>query len=125
MRLVVSEPMRASAGMLEIAVERDGGTGSISLAGELDRSQAGRLEEHLQQLVRDRPIENLILDMEGLRSIDPEGLNVIRSAWLDGSRSGIEMLVRASTDVRLALEQSGLDQVLPVVYICPDQRVAW
>jgi anti-anti-sigma factor len=111
--------------MLEIAVRQDGGTGSVSLAGQLDGSQAPRLEQQLEQLVRGRTIDNLILDMEGLHSIDPEGLNVIRSAWLSGSRSGIEMLVRASTDVRFALEQSGLDRVLPVVYICPDQPVAW
>ena len=112
--------------MLEIAVERYGDTGSMSLIGELDRSQSERFEQQLLELERERTVRNLTLDMQRLRSIDPAGLKVIRSAWERAGQSGVDaILVRASSEVRFALEESGLDRVLPVIYECPDGRATW
>jgi stage II sporulation protein AA (anti-sigma F factor antagonist) len=112
--------------MLEIAVERHGDTGSISLIGELEQSQSERFEEHLLGLAQERAVRNLILDMQGLRSIDSAGLNVIRAAWASAGQSGVDaILVRASPHVRFALQESGLDRVLPVVYECPDGPAYW
>ena len=112
--------------MLEIAVERYGDTGSMSLAGELDRSQAEMFEAELRGLTQEGAVRSLTLDMQDLRSIDAAGLNVIRTAWESAGQSGLEaILVRASAEVRFALEESGLDRVLPVIYECPDAAANW
>src|SRR4029453_9947220 len=117
--VVLSESSPAS--ILEISVERYGDTGSMSLTGELDRTQSDRFEQQLLGLARERDVRNLTLDMQGLTSIDPAGLNAIRVVWADASQSGVDaILFRASSEVRFALEESGLDRVLPVVYECPD-----
>jgi anti-anti-sigma regulatory factor len=64
--------------------------------------------------------------MQGLRSIDPAGLDVIRTTWASAGQCGVDViLVRASAEVRFALEESGLDRVLPVVYECPDGPASW
>jgi anti-anti-sigma factor len=112
---------QAEASALEIAVERYGDTGSMSLAGELDQSQTERFAEQLRGLTEESAVRNLTLDLQDLRSIDPAGLSVIRAAWEAADQSGVEaILVRASSDLRFALEESGLDRVLPVIYECPD-----
>ena len=108
--------------MLEIAVERNGDTGSMSLTGELRPlpERAVRAASSTGS-PRRRSVRSLTLDMQGLRSIDPAGLDVIRTAWESAGQSGVDaILVRASSEVRFALEESGLDRVLPVIYECPD-----
>lgn len=112
--------------MLEIAVERYGDTGSMSLIGELEGSESERFEQQLRGLAQDSSVRNLTLDMKDLRSIDSAGLDVIRTAWESASQSGVEaILVHASSEVRFALEESGLDRVLPVIYECPEAPVSW
>jgi anti-anti-sigma factor len=124
--VVISEHGHANGSILEIAVERYGDTGSIALVGELDGSQSEQFDQQLQGLAHDEAVCNLILDMQGLRSIDTAGLEVIRSAWGAATESGVQtILVRASSDVRFAFEESGLDRVLPVVYECPDAPASW
>jgi anti-anti-sigma factor len=113
---------QAEASALEIGVERYGDTGSMSLAGELDQSQTERFAEQLRGLTQESAVRNLTLDLQDLRSIDPAGLGVIRAVWEAADQSGVEaILVRASSDLRFALEESGLDRVLPVIYECPDR----
>ena len=83
--------------------------------------QLANLAEQLHGLTQESAVRNLTLDMQDLRSIDPAGLSVIRAAWEAADQSGVEaILVRASSDLRFALEESGLDRVLPVIYECPD-----
>lgn len=123
---MISEARQANGSILEIAVDRQGDTGSMSLTGELDRSQSERFEQQLQGLAQESDVRNLTLDMQGLRSIDSAGLDVIRTAWASARQSGVDViLVRASSEVRFALEESGLDQVLPVIYECPDGPASW
>jgi anti-anti-sigma factor len=123
---VVSNGSHPDASVLEIAVERYGDTGSMLLTGELDRSQTERFEEQLRGLTEEQAVRNLTLDMQDLRSIDPAGVNVIRTAWESAGQTGVEViLVRASSEVRFALEESGLDRVLPVIYECPDAPAGW
>lgn len=98
----------------------------MSLTGELDRAQSEKFEQQLLGLACERDVRNLTLDLQGLRSIDPAGLDVIRAAWASAGKSGVDaILVRASAEVRFALEESGLDRVLPVVYECPDGPQSW
>jgi anti-anti-sigma factor len=111
---------------LEIAVEQNGDTGSMALAGDLDRSQAELFEARLRGLTQESAVRSLTLDLQHLRSIDAAGLDVIRTAWESAGQSGLEaILVRASAEVRFALEESGLDRVLPVIYECPDAPARW
>jgi anti-anti-sigma factor len=98
----------------------------MSLTGELDRAQSDRFEQQLLGLAREQGVRNLTLDLQALRSIDPAGLDAIRAAWASASQTGVDaILVRASSEVRFAFEQSGLDRVLPVVYECPDGPPNW
>jgi len=119
--VVLSNGNQAHASELEIAVQRYGDTGSMSLTGDLDEAQTEIFAARLGELIQESTIRNLTLDMQDLRSIDPAGLNVIRSVWEAADHSGVEaILLRASYELRFALEESGLDRVLPVVYECPD-----
>jgi anti-anti-sigma factor len=119
--VVVFNGNQAQASELEIAIDRYGDTGSMALTGDLDGSQAEIFAARLGELIQESAVRNLTLDMQDLRSIDPAGLNVIRSVWEAADHSGVDaILLRASYDLRLALEESGLDRVLPVVYECPD-----
>jgi anti-anti-sigma factor len=98
----------------------------MSLTGDLDRAQSDRFEQQLLGLAREQGVRNLTLDLQGLRSIDPAGLDVIRTAWASAAKTEVDaILVRASSEVRFALEESGLDRVLPVVYECPDGPQSW
>jgi anti-anti-sigma factor len=124
LNVVITESAQVE-GVLEIAVERTGDTGSISLKGALQEPDAERLEEHLLGLSGDETIRSLILDVKGLHTIDPAGLDVIRSAWVTAQKGLDAFLVRASSDVRFAFEQSGLDRVLPVVYECSAGADRW
>jgi anti-anti-sigma factor len=121
LELVVFSGNQAQASELEIAVQRYGDTGSMSLTGALDDSQTEVFAARLRELIQESAVRNLTLDMQDLRSIDPAGLNVIRSVWEAADHGGVEaILLRASYELRFALEESGLDRVLPVVYECPD-----
>jgi anti-anti-sigma factor len=119
-------PESSQVPILEISVERNGDLGSISLIGELDRSQSERFAQELRRLAAEQAISSLTLDIKGLRSIDPAGLDVIRTAWASAGQTGVDaILVRASSEVRFALEESGLDRELPVIYECPDGPSSW
>jgi anti-anti-sigma factor len=124
--VVSSRSGQTNGSVLDIAIERSGDTGSICLSGQLDRSESERFEQQLRGLASEQAVRNLTLDMQELRSIDSSGLDVIRMAWASADQTGVDaILVRASSEVRLALEQSGLDRVLPVVYECPDGPADW
>jgi anti-anti-sigma factor len=124
--LVISERVQSNGSILEIAVERQGDTGSLVLTGECGHAHSGKLDQQLRSLAQDEAVSILVLDMQGLRSIDTAGLEVIRSAWAATSESGVPtILVRASSQVRFALEESGLDRLLPVIYECPDAPTSW
>src|SRR5436305_12712036 len=75
----------------------------ISVSGELDMSNAGKLEATVESIVADRP-DRLIFDLSGLRFMDSAGIAVLLSAA--GKVAAIE-LRDPSPPVRRVVELTG------------------
>ena len=82
----------------------------IAVSGELDMSNAARLEATVEAAVADKP-DRLIFDLSGLRFMDSAGIAVLLSAA--GRVATIE-LRDPSPPVRRVVELTGLEGVLSV-----------
>ena len=82
----------------------------IAVSGELDMSNASRLEEAVDAAVAAGP-EKLVFDLSGLRFMDSAGIAVLLRAA--GKVAAIE-LREPSPPVRRVLELTGLESVLSV-----------
>ena len=56
--------------------ERDGATLCLTLAGDLDRGQIGRVERALEA-TRDKSVEHVVFDLRALTFLDSAGLRTI------------------------------------------------
>ena len=112
---------RARNGWIEVALERDGDTCSILLSGELDASSAEGAGEKVRGMIDGQTLGSLVFDFCGLTGIDAAGLLGLRSTWESAREQGLKViLVRARLEAREAFESSGLDRLLPVVYVRTD-----
>jgi anti-sigma B factor antagonist len=82
----------------------------IAVSGELDMSNAARLEATIEAVVAAKP-DRLIFDLSGLRFMDSAGIAVLLGAA--GKVTSIE-LRDPSPPVRRVVELTGLESVLSV-----------
>ena len=82
----------------------------IAVSGELDMSNANRLEEVVEDAVAAGP-EKLIFDLRGLRFMDSAGIAVLLRA---AGKVAVIELREPSPPVRRVLELTGLEGVLSV-----------
>ena len=82
----------------------------VTLAGELDTSNAASLEATIAATVAERP-ERLIFDLSGLRFIDSAGIAVLVGAT---AKVNTVQLRDPSQVVRRVIELTGLSGVLPI-----------
>jgi anti-anti-sigma factor len=94
---------------IEIAVSADG-VGVISVAGELDSSNADTLGDAVAALVADRR-ERLVFDLAGLRFMDSAGIAVLIVAAADVE---VIELRNLSPIVRRVVEATGLTTIFQV-----------
>ena len=100
---------------LEVTCERTPAGVRLELGGELDMYSAGRLEQELQKLERDR-CEVVLLDLRGLAYVDSTGLATIlgasRRAAEDGRRF---VVVRGPDSIQWRFRTTGVDRLLEMV----------
>jgi anti-sigma B factor antagonist len=82
----------------------------VTVSGDLDISNAGRLERAVASITAERP-ERLIFDLSGLRFMDSAGIAVL----LDAARKVNAVRLRdPSPAVRRVVELTGLTDVLSI-----------
>ena len=107
------DPSRANGASI-VRVERDGQTVVISPAGELDISNASKLEEEIRRAIGDETSE-LVLDLGSLSFIDVAGLRALLLAAKLSSMHGTRLsMVRATAPVQRATEVAGMNGSLPL-----------
>jgi anti-anti-sigma factor len=103
------EDERAAEALIDTRLD-PAGTPVVSVSGELDISNAARLEAAVESLTATRP-ERLIFDLSGLRFMDSAGIAVLVAAT---GKVGAVQLRDPSPIVRRVIELTGLSRVLPI-----------
>ena len=86
----------------------------LSLSGEIDDAAAGELDEVLHAAASNARI--IVLDLEGLTSVDRPGARVLRAAAARARKSGHRLVaVDAPDHVESALVSMGIDRCLKLV----------
>jgi anti-sigma B factor antagonist len=93
-------------------VSEDGGEGIavISVCGQLDISNAGRLERALAEAAKARP-RSLVFDLSGLEFMDSAGISVLVRARAE---VGEVRLRKPTAIVRRLIEITGRSEILPI-----------
>jgi anti-anti-sigma factor len=86
---------------------------TLALAGDLDPATAPELDARLQELVSDRAVASVVLDLAQVVFMDSSGLRVLvaASAALQG-RSAQLLLRSPSSNIRRVLEVTGLSPLI-------------
>lgn len=88
----------------------------IALAGELDVSASGLLDQEIDRVAADHEPAALVLDLSGLEFMDSTGLRLVVLADARSREQGRRLaLVRGSEDVQRVFEITGMDQRLEFV----------
>lgn len=95
---------------LELRSKDDHGVAVVELAGELDLTNAGELEDHLVEIGSAAPAA-LVLDLNRVVFIDSAALNVLFRAARSGARLGL--VVGSASPIARTLEIVGLPGVAP------------
>jgi anti-sigma B factor antagonist len=108
-------PYRLDRGLLGIHVERRGDVQLVTLAGEMDGSNARDLEDEFTR-AEAADVSLIVLDLAALEFIDSTGLAVIHRAHRRAELNGHGFDVRRPRGhVKRVLELCGLDEGLSVV----------
>ena len=99
----------------DVTIEERGDTVHVTLLGELDISNATRLEEDLQRVEAGNPAL-LLLDLSRLDFMDSTGLRLLIRADARAREGGRRLvLVRGNEMVQRVLRVTGLDERLEIV----------
>jgi anti-anti-sigma factor len=93
----------------DLTVAREEGATRLTLRGELDLGTAAQLERALAEADGE-----VLLDLRGLTFMDSTGVRVVLEAAEAGG-PGLRMLLPSSGDARVTIDESGIEQLLPVV----------
>jgi anti-sigma B factor antagonist len=100
-----------SAADVRIEVHRDSGAPVIEVVGEIDLSNAARLDAAVVSATSAHP-RQLVFDLRGLSYLDSAGIAVLLGA---AASVDTVQLREPSMAVRRVLELTGLSDVLPMV----------
>ncbi|WP_433053655.1 STAS domain-containing protein [Dactylosporangium sp. CS-033363] len=98
----------------ELETLRHDGRAHLVLAGELDLDSAPSL---LAAVVAelDAGADGIVVDLTELSFIDSSGLGTLVGCWRRAKAAGAKLVVaNPNEDVRVTLEITGLDQILPI-----------
>ena len=101
---------RPAEARIETRTDPDGAP-VIAVSGELDMSNAGKLDATVESLLAQQP-GRLVFDLSGLRFMDSAGIAVLLAA---ANRIDTIELRDPSPPVRRVVELTGLTRVLSVV----------
>ncbi len=93
--------------------ERDADSVTVKLKGELDHRSAERVRMELDELISDRKVKRLILDVSGLEFMDSSGIGVILGRYRMMQKRGGRVCVKnGNPQVNRILEVAGLYRVV-------------
>lgn len=94
---------------IDLQVERNGGSATVRVGGEIDLTSAPRLDDEVTGLIEDS-VTTLTIGLAGVSFMDSTGLRVLlKASKLLESSGGTLVLGEPSDPVRRLLEVSGLD----------------
>ena len=101
----------------DLTLERDErGASRVTLRGELDLATAARLEQALAQAG-----DGVLLDLRELTFMDSTGVRVLLEAAESGPQ-GLQIVLPASGDVRVTIEETGIAPLLPLIDAPTEER---
>ena len=101
---------------VDVDIDQGDGVVTMALAGDLDVSTAGSVEQRLIELEDGDPGDRMVLDLRGLRFIDSTGLSLLMNAHGRARKAGRQVtIVPGDGPPRRILETTGLDGRLDVV----------
>jgi anti-anti-sigma factor len=101
----------------DLTLERDErGASRVTLRGELDLATAARLEQALAQAGN-----GVLLDLRELTFMDSTGVRVLLEAAESGPQ-GLQIVLPASGDVRVTIEETGIAPLLPLIDAPTEER---
>ena len=97
--------------MLEYKTRGD--TATVFLEGELDHSAAFSVKRSLDEIIADRKIKHLILDMKNLTFMDSSGLGVIMGRYKQlAIRNGQMAVKNVSASIDRVFKVSGIYSIV-------------
>ncbi len=108
---------------LTIKTRSAGGVMVVSLAGRMvlgeESTEALKV---LRDLITDRP--RVVLDLNGLRAVDPSGIGALLSLYTSAAHAGGQIrLARPSAKLAAMLNSTKLASIFPV-YDCAEEAIA-
>ena len=86
----------------------------VRLTGELDHHNAANLRQAIDRRLRDREIQNLVLNLEHVSFMDSSGVGVILGRYRQvADRGGKMALCRIPAGILKVLEISGISKIIP------------
>ena len=114
-RRQTSDSQTPPLGQLSLRSERDGEIHTISVAGELDLSNAADVEQELVAVER-TGVATVLLDLSGLRFMDTSGIRLLLTADARARANGHRLGVRRPpANVMRVLTIAGIADRLPFV----------
>jgi anti-sigma B factor antagonist len=99
---------------LQVSTCSSGGTGVVTVAGELDIATAPELRAHVAEALSG-DVDRVVLEMAGVGFIDATGLGTLVALAAQAERLGAELLVGGVSPVMARiLAITGLDRRFPV-----------
>ena len=105
---------------LNIDLQRDPAGANLVLAGDLDLSSAGQLEDALSSLLATAP-QRLTIDLRPLVFLDSCGLRAILTAHRDCEQAGCALTLIAGEQASRLFELTGVSESLPLAH-APESR---
>lgn len=85
----------------------------VRLSGELDHHEAENLRNEWQQVLSNKKLKHVVLNLESLSFMDSSGLGVILGRYKEVKQQGGEMVVCSiSPAVQRLFEMSGLFKII-------------
>ncbi|MFZ5943441.1 MAG: STAS domain-containing protein [Bacillota bacterium] len=86
----------------------------VKISGDLDLVLAKEFRDHVDKVLLDRPVKNLILDFSDVDFIDSSGLGAILGRYkIMQQRSGKMSIIGVKKSVYRVLELSGILRIIP------------
>ncbi|MDD2647495.1 MAG: anti-sigma F factor antagonist [Eubacteriales bacterium] len=87
----------------------------VSISGELDHYAAPKIRAELDEVLQDKSIRKLCLDLKAMSFMDSSGIGVLMGRYKLLNRRGGEIYVKnMNSHVRRIFDMSGLRQIVGV-----------
>lgn len=98
---------------LEISVLIKNKTLIVSLAGELDHHSAKEVKDMVEEVIKNRGVQNLIFDFSKLSFMDSSGIGVVIGRYkLISAIGGNVAIVSRSRNIDRLLKMSGITKII-------------